>query len=73
MLRLSGRHFRFHGVASVRETQGASFDMVAAEDGSARRTGILVIGSLVMDRKFFAAGMLNRGAGRSETSRPRPP
>ncbi|MEU1663772.1 PfkB family carbohydrate kinase [Streptomyces sparsogenes] len=41
--------------------------MVAAEDGSAPRTGILVIGSLVMDRKFFAAGSLHGTAGRGET------
>ncbi|KAK1184008.1 PfkB family carbohydrate kinase [Streptomyces sp. NBS 14/10] len=41
--------------------------MVAVEDGSVPRSGILVLGSLVMDRKFFAAGLLERGAGRGET------
>ncbi|MDX3227858.1 carbohydrate kinase family protein [Streptomyces sp. ME19-01-6] len=41
--------------------------MVAAEEGSVPRSGILVLGSLVMDRKVFAAGQFERGAGRGET------
>ncbi|MFI0731424.1 PfkB family carbohydrate kinase [Streptomyces sp. NPDC021225] len=41
--------------------------MVAAEDGTAPRSGILVLGSLAMDRKFFAAGLFGRGAARGET------